>query len=172
MESQRCLLRPLVEEDSDWLTDLIADREINRYLLGEKVESLEKARKAADAMIYLDLMRGAFGEWAIQDKQSGVIHGYAGLGKLRPWSGRSDEIAISYVLRRSSWGQGLASEVAGRLVLYGFEAQRLERIMAVVLARNDASKRVLEKIGMKFVKRLDLHHGERLEYYRIDAPKQ
>lgn len=96
-------------------------------------------------------MKSHFGHWAIQDKSTGAIHGWTELSKLRPWSGRSDEIALSYVLRRASWGQGIATDAAGRLLRCAFEVQRLERAMAVIMAANRRSERVLKKLGMRFV---------------------
>lgn len=143
MESRRCLLRPFVADDLDWLTDLVADQEVNRFEW-DGVDSREQARRAAEAMIFLDSQRFQFGHWAIQDKNTGAVLGWTALGKLRPWSGLSDEIAVSYVLRRVSWGHGFATEAAGRLVRYAFGIPCLERVMAVIDARNTASKRVLE----------------------------
>jgi RimJ/RimL family protein N-acetyltransferase len=150
MESRRSLLRPFIADDLDWLTDLVADREVNRFLWDD-VESREKAGRIAEEIISLDLRRFQFGHWAIQDKNTGAFLGWTALGKLCSWSGPSDEIAVSYALRRASWGQGFATEAAGHLVCYAFEVTCLERVMAVVDARNTASKRVLEKIGMYLV---------------------
>ena len=170
MESRRCLLRPFIADDLDWLTDLVADREVNRFLWDD-VESREEAGGIAEAMISLDLVRFQFGHWAIQDKNTGVILGWTALGKLRPWTGLWDEIAVSYALRRASWGQGFATEAAGHLVRYALQVQSLERVMAVIDARNTASKRVLEKIGMYLVIS-DSVGGRCLQYFRIDAPTE
>jgi RimJ/RimL family protein N-acetyltransferase len=167
LESRRCLLRPFIADDLDWLTDLFADREVSRFLW-ECTESLDKARRDAEAIIFVDLHSRPFGHWAIQDKNSGVIHGWTELSKLRPWSGPSDEIAVSYVLRRSSWGQGFATEAADRLVQYAFERIGLRRVMAVIIAGNTASRHVLEKIGMHF-QSSGSFDGKQLQYFRIDG---
>jgi RimJ/RimL family protein N-acetyltransferase len=42
-------------------------------------------------------------------------------------------------------------------------------VMAVILAENMASKRVLEKLGMHFVKNAEPAQGTKLQYYRIDS---
>jgi RimJ/RimL family protein N-acetyltransferase len=171
LETPRCVLRPLIAEDVEWLTDLWADREVNRFLR-EESESREEARSIAKAMLYLDRGLCHFGHWAIQDKDSGIMHGWVALRKLHGWSGPSDEIAVSYILRPASWGQGLATEVAGRLLRYGFEIHHLKRVMAVVDARNTGSKRVLEKIGMQFVKSGLDENDKELLYYRIHAREE
>jgi RimJ/RimL family protein N-acetyltransferase len=148
----------------------VADREVNRFLWDD-VESREKAGRIAEEIISLDLRRFQFGHWAIQDKNTGAFLGWTALGKLCSWSGPSDEIAVSYALRRASWGQGFATEAAGHLVRYALQNQSLERVMAVVDARNTASKRVLEKIGMHLVVS-DSVDGRCLQYFRIDAPTE
>jgi len=164
LETSRFLLRPLIAADADWLADLFTDPEVNRFLLDGAL-SPDKARRFAEAIVSLDLMKCHFGHWAIQDKSTGAIHGWTELSKLRSWSGPSDEIALSYVLRRASSGQGIATEAAARLLRCAFEVQKLERVMAVVMAGNTPSERVLEKLGMRFIKA-----DGALRFFRIDAP--
>jgi len=84
LETERFRLRPLRDEDVDWITGLCMDPDVNRFLW-ECCTSVEKARRTAEAIVYLDLNKYHFGHWAIQDKQTGVIHGWTELGKLRPW---------------------------------------------------------------------------------------
>lgn len=169
LETPRLILRPLIAEDVDWLADLFTDPEVNRFLQDDACPP-EKARRTAEAVVYLDLKRCWFGCWAIQDKATGNVHGWTELSKLRPWSGPSDEIALSYVLRRASWGRGIATEAAGRLLRHAFEAQQLERVMAVIMAGNTASKRVLEKLGMRAIQDAESSTGTNFEYFQIDAP--
>jgi RimJ/RimL family protein N-acetyltransferase len=169
LETPRLLLRPLIGTDADWLVQLFVDPEVNRFLW-DGPSAPEHARRTAEAVVSLDLMRCQFGYWAIQDKATGAIHGWTELSKLRPWSGPSDEIAISYVLGQASWGRGIATEAAARLLQHAFEIQQLERVMAVIMAANTASKRVLEKLGMRLIHNAESANGTNLEYFRIDAP--
>ena len=48
----------------------------------------------------------------------------------------------------------------------------LERVMAVIIAGNTASKRVLEKLGMRFIEKAESADGKSLEYFQIDAPDE
>jgi RimJ/RimL family protein N-acetyltransferase len=169
LETPRFLLRPLIAADADWLADLFTDPEVNRFLLDGTL-SPDEARHAAEAIVSLDLMKCHFGHWAIQDKSTSAIHGWTELSKLRPWSGPSDEIALSYVLRRAAWGQGIATEAAARLLRCAFEVQQLDRVMAVTMAGNTPSERVLEKLGMRFISAARSADGKSLQYFRIDAP--
>ena len=72
--------------------------------------------------------------------------GWAG---LQPLSG-TDEIEVGYAFGKSAWGRGYATEVASALVQWGFEALGLERIVAVASPENAASRRVMDKLGMRY----------------------
>ena len=168
IDTPRCLLRRLIAEDVEWLTDLNVDPEVNRFI-DDEVSSRDEAKYFAAVTIDSN-SSCEFGYWAIQDKETGVIHGWTALGKLRPRWGSRDEFAVSYVLRRASWGKGLATEAAGKLVRRALEDQWLDRIMGVIAVGNTASKRVLEKIGMHAVENPNPLGPKEFEYFLIDAP--
>jgi [ribosomal protein S5]-alanine N-acetyltransferase len=56
---------------------------------------------------------------------------------------------VGYILARSAWGQGYASEAARAMVGQGFEALGLKRIDGMCHADHGASARVLEKAGLR-----------------------
>jgi [ribosomal protein S5]-alanine N-acetyltransferase len=56
---------------------------------------------------------------------------------------------LGYVLARHAWGRGYATEATRALLEFGFERLRLHRIWATCDVENDASARVLEKVGMR-----------------------
>ena len=45
-------------------------------------------------------------------------------------------------------GQGIATETSGACIAFGFDVLKLNRILGLVLAENEASIRVLEKCGL------------------------
>ncbi len=66
------------------------------------------------------------------------------------------------------WGKGLATEAAQASLRYGFEALKLDRIVALAYPENLASQRVMEKIGMHYEKTAD-YHGITAVWYAITA---
>jgi len=168
LETPRLRLRPYRVEDAAWLPDLLRDPEVCRFLW-DFAETPEKARKTAEGMIRLDAMRHHFGYWAIQDKHTSEHHGWVELSKLEGWEGPSDEIAVSYVLRRASWRRGIATEAAGRLMRHAFAAHGLPRVMAMIMKGNLASRRVLEKLGMREKLTRTTDGGVELVYFGIEA---
>ena len=57
---------------------------------------------------------------------------------------------IGYVVNPEYHGQGIATEVVGRVIRYGFENLALERIEGKFMIENEASRRVMEKNQMMF----------------------
>jgi len=94
-----------------------------------------------------------FGPWAMIHKPDNQFIGHCG---LRYWPGSSD-VEVLYALARQYWGQGLATEGARTSLRYGFEHLKLERIMAAALVDNHASRRVMEKIGLRYEKTFQFH---------------
>lgn len=82
--------------------------------------------------------------WAIFDSSKNFV-GEAGM-TLSPQ--RFKKAEISYSLHPNQWGIGLGTEVARRLIKFGFISLGLHRIEAGVAVSNHASIRVLEKAGM------------------------
>jgi len=77
--------------------------------------------------------------------------------KLIGWCGlafldKTEEIEIGYGIAKEYWGRGFTTEAATASIRYGFEEARLNRIVAVAMPENITSRRVMEKIGMKFEK--------------------
>ena len=87
---------------------------------------------------------------------------------LRYWPG-SSAVEVLYALARRYWGQGLAAEGAHASLRYGFEHLKLERIMAAALLDNYASRRVLEKIGLRYEKTFQFH-GLAVAGYSLSRP--
>lgn len=59
-----------------------------------------------------------------------------------------DVALIGFMLHRDYWGRGYATETARALVRFGLEELRLDAVHAGCLPENEASRRVLEKVGL------------------------
>jgi RimJ/RimL family protein N-acetyltransferase len=83
---------------------------------------------------------------------------------------RSGEgVEIGFVLPRSSWGRGIATQVAQELVRIGFEVLGMRRLIATVDADHVASQRVLMKAGLSHARRVEDDRGA-YELYHITRP--
>ena len=80
--------------------------------------------------------------------------------------GGASEVEILFGVEPEHWGKGVATEAAGAVLRYGFEDCRLARIYAGADPPNAASVRVIEKLGMKFARKIVVN-GVDVIYYAI-----
>ena len=70
----------------------------------------------------------------------------------------SDKVGeLGYRLSRQTWGKGFATEGITALINWGFSHGGYDRIFASTLAGNHASRRVLEKIGMRYTRHVHIN---------------
>jgi RimJ/RimL family protein N-acetyltransferase len=148
IETERLLLRPYVDDDLDALHDIERREETARYLynppLGlDATSALLQRRKALttiDDDDHDDLIL------AVIVKASSTLIGHVTL-QLVSRTHRQGE--IGYVLHPDHRGRGFATEAATVMLRLGFEELDLHRIVGRLDARNAASARVLERLGMR-----------------------
>ncbi|HEV7642480.1 MAG TPA: GNAT family N-acetyltransferase [Pyrinomonadaceae bacterium] len=129
-------------------TRLFTDEEVMKY-----VDKGVLSREAVDALwrrlVDEFYPKGIKTIWAVLAKEDGRFIANA---SIRPRPEYKHETEIGYVLAKNEWGKGYATEIAMRLVAYGFEELKLKTVYATVDTGNEASKRVLEKCGMSVVR--------------------
>ena len=79
------------------------------------------------------------------ERSLGVLVGQIGLSRSHPALA-----SLGFSVATEYWRKGYAAEMAIRLIEYGFDELGLHRISADVAIENEASKRVLDKIGMTY----------------------
>ena len=157
IETQRLYLRTLTLDDLDDLFLILSDPEVIRYVGSGQPASREETRTALLSIINHWKLHG-FGRWAVVDKESQRLIGFGGLRSL---FGTPE---VVYHLAKWCWGKGLATEMAGAVLRYGFEEHPFDRIVAIAKPLNVASVRVMEKVGMKYVKHTSYYEIDVVEY--------
>lgn len=148
LETARLRLRPWTEADVEPLTAIHADPEVMRYV-GDC-----KPRDAVDTRASIErwsqgLERDGFGLLAAELRDTGELVGMAGLAVPAFLPEILPAVEVGYRLGRAHWGRGLATEAAAALVDHAFGPLGLERLVAIVHVDNAASRRVVEKLGMR-----------------------
>ena len=162
LETERLVLRQFIEDDVDELFDLDSDPAVTRFLTGGKPTPGDEIRnKILPAYLrYYELFEG-FGFWAAVEKSSGEFLGWF---EFRPpEGGGTDEVELGYRLRRSAWGKGYATEGSRALIRKGFVDLGVRRVVAETMAVNAASRRVMEKAGLTYVRTFHQEWPERIE---------
>jgi len=149
--TQRLLLRQFTADDLDDVHALDSDPEVMRFITGGPATPREVLRDEHLPHWMAFYERGDdWGFWAAQDRTTGAFLGWF---HLRPGTdARSDEPELGYRLRRDVWGLGLATEGSLALIDRAFTRSQATRVYATTMAINVASRRVMEKAGMHFVR--------------------
>ena len=159
IETERLVLREFTLDDLDRLVELRSDPEVNRYLGDQSRGRVEERLRC-----YISLYRShGFGVWGVVDKAEDALIGWSGLMFLDG----TPEVEVGYGVARPFWGQGLMTEAARACLRYGFERAGLPRIVAVAMPENLPSRRIMEKLGMRYEKNAHFYNHE-LAYYAIN----
>ncbi|UXR66258.1 GNAT family N-acetyltransferase [Bdellovibrio bacteriovorus] len=94
------------------------------------------------------------GKYAVIEKSSGCV---IGMGGLTPWHWEGEDLVdLTYRFKASAQGKGYGTELARALIAYGFTTLNLTQITATITTDNITSKKLAEKLGMKFDRQIVL----------------
>ncbi|TNJ45331.1 GNAT family N-acetyltransferase [Tamlana fucoidanivorans] len=169
IETERLVLREIRETDLEDMFELDTDPEVQRYLGNKPIKEKDEALKRIQAVIkqYEEL---GIGRWAAIEKATGHFIGWSGL-KLNTeitMNGFSNFYDIGYRLKKRFWGKGYATESAKAAIQYAFKDMNLEQLYGITEKGNQASHRVLLKIGLNYVEDFYFENeGLNLRWYHI-----
>lgn len=100
-------------------------------------------------------MHGAFqargwGTLAVLSKSTRDYIGYCG---VRPLMNTTD-VEVAFAIKRSTWGNGFATEAATAAIDNAFKHLPIDRVLATVYHQNSACIRVLAKLGMTLTRQV------------------
>jgi RimJ/RimL family protein N-acetyltransferase len=162
LETERLALRRFTRDDVDDLVELDGDPEVMRFITGGRpTPRAEIEREVLPAFLaYYERFAG-YGFWAAVEKSTGRFIGWF---HFRPAKGAPPgEIELGYRLRRSAWGKGYASEGSRALIDKGFAEHDVQRVVAFAMVVHVASRRVMEKAGLRFVRVFHADWPDKLE---------
>jgi [ribosomal protein S5]-alanine N-acetyltransferase len=160
LTTDRTVLRPLEESDVSVMHALWTNPGVRKYLWDDAIISAEQAAEAVAASNAHFYTR-QFGLWAVCERLTGDVIGFCG---FRP--AESGEPELLYGLWPRYWGQGLAHEAARAALSYVFHALECREVVAATDAPNEASARVLQRLGMQLERR-GLRNGLDTLFYRL-----
>jgi RimJ/RimL family protein N-acetyltransferase len=147
LSSERLFLRHFHILDVEPMLHVFGDAEVMRF--GDGVKTKEWVQDWLRTCLEHYYQDWGFGPFAVVEWHSGEVIGYCGLFFFPDVNGQP-EVEIGYRLRRSSWGQGYASEAARVVHNYAFDTLGLKRLIAMIDPDNADSIRVAENLGMHY----------------------
>ena len=148
IETERLILRPFELTDAPDVYRLATNKDINRYTLDSPVVDKEDAIELITKVFHADYAKHGYGRLAVIHKADNLLIGFCGL-KFLPEYEKAD---IGYRFFPEYWGKGYATESSLAAIDYGRNVLKLEGIFGLVFPDNIASAKVLEKLGLNYVK--------------------
>ena len=145
LTASRVILRWLEDDDVPALFEIFSDRQVMRYWSSapwtdpaEGVEMVASVRRSfADGSLF---------QWGVARRSDSTLIGTCTLAQVDEKNRRAE---IGFALRADQWGQGYMSEATHTLLRFAFEELGLHRLEADVDPRNEASIRLLERLGFQ-----------------------
>lgn len=154
LRTKRLVLRPYRQQDAPVLVELLGVREVAETTLRVPHPYTMEDAQAFLARAAEEPVGTRFAACLLD---TGKLVGGVGLMLEQ----RHHRAELGYWIGHPYWGNGYATEAAAEALRYGFEDLKLNRICAGVFGGNEASIRVLQKLGMQ-------HEGTAREHFYRD----
>ena len=161
LETERLVLKFYESEDQNDFVNLFTDAAVMKYV-GDGVLTREQV-EAFWRKLFEQLYPQNFNIWAIFAKDNLQYVGHAG---IYPRPTRKEDWEFVYFLKQTAWGKGYATEIARRIIEFGFEELNLPEVFASVDDEHSASISVMKKAGMTFL-RYEFDKDGRFSVYSI-----
>ena len=146
IESPRLALHRLTTDDADFILELLNEPSFLRYIGDKGVRTREDAcRYLSDGPI-ASYDRFGFGLYRVERRDGGEPIGMCGLLKRDSL----EDVDVGFAFLPRFWSRGFAFESASAVLAHGRRTWGLKRILAITSPDNEASIRLLAKLGFRF----------------------
>lgn len=146
LATARLLLRSWRETDLPPFAALNADPQVRRWFPGTLARPESDAQAAG---LQRHIATHGFGFWAVEAPGVAAFIGMVGLQRVGFAAPFAPAVEIGWRLDRTYWGRGYATEAARAALAHGFGPLGLTEVVSFTVPDNLASRRVMERIGMR-----------------------
>lgn len=161
-ETERLLLRLPHADDLDPYIEIHEDPEVLRHLIVPRPSPGRPGAWRTLALLSGHWQLRGYGQWTVIEKSTGEVIGRVGLWNPEGWPG----LEVGWVIRRSRWGNGFATEAAHEAVRFAASHVGADRLISLITPDNPRSIRVAEKIGETFEREHSLD-GRAVHLYSV-----
>ena len=159
LETPRLVVREMTLDDAPFVLGLLNTPKFIKYIADRGVRTLEDARRYIDERFLASYSANGYGLYMVELKD-GTSIGTCGFVRRDTLPGPD----IGFAFLPEYEGHGYGYESAAAVMEFGRETLRFDRVLAITSLDNDASKRLLEKLGFRF-NRVKQMAGEPLNVY-------
>jgi RimJ/RimL family protein N-acetyltransferase len=161
LETERLVLRMFGAADFEAYAAMCGDPEVMRFIGDGQPLAPPMAWRSLATVIGHWSLRG-YGLWAVTERASGALVGRVGFWNPDGWPG----FELGWLLRRSYWGRGYATEAARAALDWAFTQRDQPHVISLIYPDNAASIRVATRLGETLADRIELM-GKPVLLYRI-----
>ena len=165
LETERLVLRRLSTDDAEFVLELLNEPSFRRYIGDRGVRNLAEAAQYILNRLVASYERNGFGLYLVELKEGGIPIGISGLVKRDTLP----DADIGFAFLPAYWSKGYAVESAAAVMNYAREVLGLTRIVAITSLDNEASAKVLGKIGLRYERLIRL--SEDAEEVKLFTPR-
>ncbi len=156
LETERLTLREIRVDDDEFMLELLTEPSFLHFIGDKGVRTIEETRQYIIDGPVDSYRRHGLGMYIVELKASGTPIGMAGLVKRDTL----EDVDVGFAFLPEYWSQGYAYESTCAVMKFARGELGLERIVAITASDNVSSIRLLEKIGLRFEKMIQLAEDE------------
>jgi ribosomal-protein-alanine N-acetyltransferase len=146
LATDNLVLRELRPADAPRVLELFSDPEVTRYYDLDLFSTIEEACQLVDRFIQRFAKQIGI-RWAIAESNN--PDDLVGTCGYNIWIQASKRAVLGFDLARTHWNRGIMTEALTAVLQFGFEKMALNRVEALVITGNEASCRLLGKLGFQ-----------------------
>lgn len=152
LETERLILRKLTLDDAAFFLELMNEPDFIKNVADRGLRTEEDAARYLSEKVLPTYERFGFGSYHVELKESKTAIGICGLLKRDTL----DDADIGFSILQRFGGNGYAYEAAVAVLNYGRAVLGLGHICGVTAPGNRTSIHLLEKLGLKFQRKIHL----------------
>ncbi|MED1950624.1 GNAT family N-acetyltransferase [Brevibacillus centrosporus] len=166
LETERLYLRYQTLDDAPFILELVNDPAWLQFIGDRGVRTLDDARSYIANGAIKSYERDGFGFYLVERKEDHTLLGMCGLVKREGL----EDVDIGFAFLPDYRSKGYAYEAASAVMQYAKETLGLTRVVAITTQDNHSSGRLLEKLGLRFERLIQMPNDtELLRLFVYDA---
>ena len=165
IETERLRLREFDSTDGELIFELLNSKGWLKYIGSRSIATIEDAVNYIETKLQKGYRESGFGFYLVELKATGVKTGMCGLVKREGL----DDVDIGFALLPQYENKGYAYESSMAVIQYAKNKLKINKLAAITMPSNLTSVKLLEKLGMKFDKKISLPGDpEELFLYKME----
>ncbi|MGI9086145.1 MAG: GNAT family N-acetyltransferase [Chthoniobacterales bacterium] len=146
LQTERLALRRITTEDAETLVAILNEPAFVRFVADRGVRTKEQGEAYITEKMLPSFEKYGFGFFVVRLQETGAPIGMCGLIKRDGL----DDVDIGFSFLREYWRHGYGYEAAAAVMDYGRREHGLSRIVGITSEDNEVSGKLLEKLGLRF----------------------